>query len=71
MHRLPRLPTGVLLTLCERPGKKQLILQTPLGIPWRSSTFLGIPRDLDPEFLGPSWVVGSSVGLPAVLHEIL
>ena len=27
---------------------------------------MGIPRDLDPDFIGPSWVVGSSVGFPAV-----
>ena len=32
---------------------------------------MGIPRDLDPEFIGPSWVVGSPLGLPAVLHGIL
>ena len=73
MHRLPRLPTGAQLTLCERSGKMHLILQNPSRYIffWRSSTFLGIPRDLDLEFIGPSWAVGFPLGLPAVLHGIL
>ena len=41
MHRLPRLPTGVLLTLCERSGKKHLILQNPSRYSLEELNFLG------------------------------
>ena len=41
MHRLPRLPTGALLTLCERSGKKHLILQNPSRYSLEELNFLG------------------------------
>ena len=72
MHSLPRLPTGALLTSCGRSRETVVKNYHPsLVCFWRSSTFLGISGDLDPDLIWPHLVVGSSLGLFAVLNRIL
>ena len=62
MHRLPRLPTGALLTFCGRSRETVIKITKPhlLYVFFRrSSTFLGIPGNLDPDLIWPplgGWV---------------
>ena len=71
MHRLPRLPTGALLTPCERPGKV-INITKPLSVFFGGAQLSwGFPGIWIRNSYGPSWVVGFPLGLPAVLHGIL